>query len=157
MFALRLIRLIEQHADRLSEDLICKLKDRGTCAELLSRVPAAELKHRAYEIYRNVTDWLITKTESEVEERYLGLGARRAHQGVPFSQMLYALQATKENLWGFLRQEGVLEPTELIGEIDLLFSLERFFDGAAYFASLGYESARDHQLSDTPGERHTSH
>jgi len=41
-----------------------------------------------------------------------------------------------------LRQEGLLEPTELIGEIELLYSLERFFDRATYFAAVGYEGAR---------------
>jgi len=120
----------------------------------LTLVPAAELKHRAFEIYRNVTDWLITKTESEIEERYMGLGARRAHQGVPFSQMLYALHATKENLWAFLRQEGVLEPSELVGEIDLLYSLERFFDRAAYFASVGYENVRDREVAQALSGQH---
>lgn len=147
MFALRLVRLIEDHADRLSEGLIRKLKDSEACGDLLSSVPANELKHRAYEIYRNVTEWLLTKTESEIEERYIGLGTRRAHQGVPYSQMLYALHATKEYLWEFLRQEGFLEPTELIGEIDLLYSLERFFDRAAYFSSVGYESAREREVA----------
>ncbi len=147
MFALRLVRLIEDHADQLSEGLIRKLKDSEACSDLLSSVPASELKQRAYEIYRNVTDWLLTKTESEIEERYIGLGARRAHQGVPYSQMLYALHATKEHLWEFLRQEDLLQPTDLIGEIDLLYSTGRFFDRAAYFSSVGYENARDREVA----------
>ena len=84
----------------------------------------------------------MTKTDSEIEERYIGLGARRAHQDVPYSQMLYALQTTKEHLWEFLRQEGLQEAQELLGEFELLYSLERFFDRAAYFAAVGYESAR---------------
>ncbi len=146
MFALRLVRLIEEHAEKLSEGLIHKLKDCEACSELVTKVPAAELRHRAYEIYHNVTDWLTNKTEAEIEERYIGLGARRAHQGVPYSQMLYALQATKEQLWMFLRDEGLMEPTELIGEFDFLYSLERFFDRASYFAAVGYESARAREI-----------
>lgn len=142
MFAHRLVRLIEEHADKLSEGLIQKIRKSEACNELISLVPDHELKHRTYEIYHNVTEWLMMKTESEIEERYLGLGARRAHQDVPYSQMLYAIQATKEHLWEFLRQEGLLEPNELIGEMELLYSLERFFDRAAYFAAVGYEGAR---------------
>jgi hypothetical protein len=147
MIAHRLVRLIEQHADKLSEGLMRKLKNSEACGGLISLVPDNELKRRAYEIYHNVAEWLLTKTESEIEERYLGLGTRRAHQDVPYSQMLYALQATKEHLWDFLRQEGVLEPNELIGEIDLLYSLERFFDRAAYFAAVGYEGARAREVA----------
>lgn len=146
MFALRLIRLVEEHADQLAESLLKKLKDSESCNDLLTLVPQAELRNRAYEIYKNVTDWLLSKTESEVEERYLGLGARRATQDVPFSQMLYAIQTVKENLWDFLRQEDFMESQELLGEMELLYSLERFFDRVIYFASVGYEGARARQV-----------
>jgi hypothetical protein len=44
---------------------------------------------RTHEIYRNLSDWLLSKTPSEIEERYEALGMRRAKQGVPFSELLY--------------------------------------------------------------------
>ena len=141
MFALRLVRLIEDHADQLSEGLMSKLKASEACHDLLLSVPANELRDRAFEIYRNVTEWLLARTELEVEKRYIGLGERRARQGVPYSQMLYAIHTTKEHLWEFLRQEDLLEAADLIGEMDLLYSLGRFFDRSAYFLSLGYERA----------------
>jgi hypothetical protein len=147
MFALRLVRLVEQHADQLAESLLKKLKDSECCNDLLTLVPDSELKHRAYEIYRNVSDWLLSKSESEVEERYLGLGARRAKQDVPFSQMLYAIQTVKEHLWEFLRQEDFMESQELLGEMELLYSLERFFDRVIYFAAVGYEGSRARQVA----------
>lgn len=146
MFALRLIHLIEDHADRLAEGLMRKLDNSESCSELLHAVPAPELQHRAHEIYHNVAEWLLNKSDAEIEERFIGLGARRARQGVPYSQMLYALLATKEHLWQFLRDEALLEPTELIGELDLLYTLDRFFDRAAYFSSVGYESERESEL-----------
>jgi len=147
MFALRLVRLIEEHADQLSEGLLRKLKDSEACGDLMARVPPDELKHRAYEIYRHVSDWLVTGMEAEVEERYVGLGTRRAQQDIPYSQMLYALQTVKEHLWEFLRQEGLFEPQELLGEFELLFSLDRFFDRLLYFAAVGYEGARARQVA----------
>jgi len=147
MFALRLVRLIEEHADQLAEGLVKKLKDSEACDDLLGRVPDSELKHRAYEIYRHVSDWLVAKSESEVEERYIGLGARRAQQDVPYSQMLLAIETVKENLWEFLRQEGLFEPQELLGEFELLFSLDRFFDRVLYFSAVGYEGARARQVA----------
>ena len=56
MIALRLVRLIEDHTDQLSESLQRKLKNSDACSDLLSIVPNSELRHRAYEIYRNVTN-----------------------------------------------------------------------------------------------------
>jgi hypothetical protein len=146
MLAIRLVQLVEDHADRLSEGLLRKLKSCEACSELLCRVPPHELKNRTYEIYRNLGDWVLNKTDSEIEERYLGLGARRARQGVPFSQFLYAIQTTKEHLWEFLHEEGFLEPRELVAEMDLLRSVERFFDLALYFAATGYETKRQSEL-----------
>src|SRR5271167_3743984 len=96
MFAVRLVQLIETHADKLSEALIHKLKNAEECNELLSKVPAHELKHRTYEIYKHSGDWLLTKTLSEVEERYIGLGTRRARQDVPFSQIMFATPTPKQ-------------------------------------------------------------
>jgi hypothetical protein len=139
MFAIRLVQLIETHADKLSEALIRKLKNADECREFLDKIPAHELKHRTYEIYRHLGDWLLSKTLSEVEERYVGLGARRARQGVPFSQVMFAIQTTKHVLWDYLLLEGLLEPEDLIGEMELVRSLGQFFDRALYYAAIGYE------------------
>jgi hypothetical protein len=140
MFAFRLVQLIETHADMLSEGLAHKMRTAAQCQELLRKVPADELKRRSHEIYRHLGEWLTTRTESDIEERYVGLGMRRARQGVSFSTFLWAVTSTKEYLWEFLEREGLLEqPMELIGELDLLHSLERFFDRVLYFASVGYE------------------
>src|SRR6516162_489464 len=65
MFAVKLVHLIETHADKLSEALIHKLKNAGECSELVAKVPAHELKHRTYEIYNHLSDWLLSKTLSE--------------------------------------------------------------------------------------------
>jgi len=140
MFAIRLVQLIEARAEALSEGLAQKLKSSDRCGELLRRVPPDELNRRAQEIYRNLTDWVLNKTEAEIEDRYIGLGMRRARQGVPFPAFFWAVAETKEYLLEFLRREGFLdEPVELIGEIELTASLERFFDQALYFAAMGYE------------------
>jgi hypothetical protein len=150
MFAVRLVQLIETHADKLSEALIHKLKNAEECSELLSKVPAHELKHRTYEIYRHLSDWLLTKTLSEVEERYIGLGARRARQGVPFSQIMFAIQTTKRVLWDYLLLEGLLEPEDLIGEMELVRNLGQFFDRALYYAAIGYEQTQKTELGHAP-------
>ena len=142
MFAIKLVQLIEAHADSLSEGLAHRLKNSERCGDLFLKVSPEELQRRTYEIYRNLSDWLQNKTESEIEERYVGLGIRRARQGVAFSDFLWAINTTKEYLWEFLQREGLLEePVEFFGELELFHSLERFFDRVLYFASVGYESA----------------
>lgn len=141
MFALRMVQLIESNAGALSEELMHRLKTSESCPDLFHKVSAQELKMRTHEIYRNLSDWILAKTQSEIEERYVGLGIRRAKQGVPFSQFLYALNVTKECLWAYLERETLLEfPVEMLGDLELLHSIGRFFDRAAYSGSLGYET-----------------
>ena len=135
-----------------------QLTNTDRCSALLHKVPADELKRRTYEIYRNLGEWLLTKTETEIEERYIGLGTRRAKQGVPFSHFLWAVSATKEYLCEYLQREGLLEePIEFYGEMQLLRSVERFFDRVLYFAATGYENVREgevSQMSAAHGRRH---
>jgi len=150
MFAVRLVQLIETHADKLSETLMHKLKDAEECRDLVSKVPAHELKHRTYEVYKNLTDWLVAKKSWEVEEKYIGLGARRARQAVPFSQFLFAVHTIKQVLWDYVLMEGLLEPEDLIGEMELVRSIVQFFDRATYYAAVGYEQAQKAE----PGHAH---
>jgi hypothetical protein len=140
MIALRLVRLIESHSEELTESLIQKV-ERSSRAADLQKVPSHELRERAREVYRNLSDWLLTKTEDDIERVYTPLGRHRAQQGVTLSAVCWALMMTEENLWDFLEMEGMREqPLEILGGFELLRLMDSFFDQAIYFATLGYES-----------------
>jgi hypothetical protein len=142
MLALRLVRLIESHADQLSKDLIHRLEHDDRCVDL-RKVPEEELIRRSYDIYRHLTDWVLHKSEDELERAYRELGVRRAAQEVALSQVLYAVLATKEQLWKFLQNEGaVTSPVELFGEMELFRLVDQFFDKAVCYMASGYEQAR---------------
>jgi len=147
-----MVRLIESHTDGLASELMRRLVASERCRDLVQKVPAQELEMRTREIYRHMTDWLLLKTESEMEAQYIGLGERRLQQGVPFSDLLFALAATKECLWEYLEREGLLEdPVELLGDLNLLHALGRFFDRIAYAVAVGYESVyREENISPVP-------
>jgi hypothetical protein len=50
---------------------------------------------------------------------------------------------TKEHLWSFLEQQGFLRsPIEILGELELLRLLDKFFDRAFCFVAEGYQRAR---------------
>ena len=142
MLAIRLVRLIESHAERLSRGLTLRLEKDPHCSDL-RKVPSEELSARTYEIFRNLSDWLLSKTEHELERVYTEVGIRRCSQGVAFSHLLYAITATKEELWRFLQDEGVVtKPVELFAEMELFRLLDQFFDKALYYVATGYETAR---------------
>ena len=139
MFSYRLVRLIESHADALAEGLEERVQ---TCPQVthFRRVPPHELRERVYEIYRHLGEWLLGKNGQDIEHRYREIGARRARQKVPLSEVVQAIVLTKENLWEFLKSEAVMDRAiEIMGELELLQMLEMFFDRAIYYAAVGYE------------------
>jgi hypothetical protein len=139
MLAYRLVRLIETHSDALAASLLERVRSSPLVVEY-KRVPPAELKLRVYEIYRHLGEWLMNKRHTDIEVRYVEIGARRAAQGVPVSQLSWTIVLTKENLWEYLKKESVMErPTEVFGELEMLQLLDQFFDRAIYYAALGHE------------------
>jgi len=139
MFSYRLVRLIETHADALAAGLEERVQA-NTQISQLRKVPAHELRERVYEIYRHLGEWLLGKNELDIEHRYVEIGARRAQQGVPLSEVIQAITLTKENLWDFLKSEAVIDrAVEIMGELELLQMLEMFFDRAIYYAAVGHE------------------
>ncbi len=142
MLAGRLVRLIEKHSEQLSRELSEKVWNSPRCSDL-RKVPPDELRHRASEIYQNLSSWLMDKTETEVEQRYTELGARRAGQGVAYSHFLWAITETKGHVFAFVKREGLSESAvELHGELELMYLLDQFFDRALYYTALGYERER---------------
>ena len=142
MLAYRLVRLIETHSDALAASLLERVRS-SELTRSYRQVPPEELKQRVYEIYRHLGDWLLGKSVSDIEQRYEEIGTRRAHQGVPISELTWTIILTKENLWEFLKKESLMErPVEVFGELEMLQLLDQFFDRAIYFASIGYERAQ---------------
>ncbi len=140
MIALRLVHLIEDHSEELAESLLQKLA-RSSRAAGLFLVHGQEIRERSREIYRNLSDWLLTKTDEDIERVYTALGRRRAEQGVPLSAVCWAINMTEQNLWDFLEMEGMRERAlEILGGLELLRLMDQFFDQAIYYATVGYES-----------------
>ena len=138
MLGSRLCKLIEQNADGLSEGVADKLRSS-------SRTPGYrdlghhELAKAAREVFSNLSDWLLTKTESDIEVRYMDLGARRAKEKIALPELVWAILMTKEHLLAFLRREGMVEsPVQVYGELELMQLLDQFFDRAVYYAVCGY-------------------
>lgn len=141
MLLYRLVRLIETHSQALAASLLLRVQESDQVPDFRN-VPGEELKQRVYEIYRHLGDWLLGKTEFDIEKRYREIGARRAQQHVPFSQVAMVIVFTKENLWEFLKKESAINrPVDVFGELEMLQLLEQFFDHAIFYAALGYERA----------------
>lgn len=136
-----LMRLIETHAEELADRLIHALRTNPRTT-FLHQVSEAELKRRGFDLYHNLGRWLAEKSETEIEATYRENGRRRFLEGVPLSQLIYALILMKQHLWDFIRKNDLPETaTNLYGEEQLEMMVGQFFDKALYHAVRGYEEA----------------
>lgn len=135
----KLVRLIEDNSEALAAGLVEKVRNSPFLPEY-HNVPPAELKERVQGIYGQLGDWLEKRQEEDIAARYRAIGARRAEQGVPLSQLYWTIVLTKENLWEYLKKSSMSEDLrQLSGELEMLQLLDQFFDRAIYYAAVGYE------------------
>jgi hypothetical protein len=141
MLSHKFVRLIEDHSDTLAQGLLHKVQ-RSSRTAAYNKIAPEELSQRVYEIYRHLGEWLMDKSEADIQQRYTQIGARRAHQHIPLSELIWAIMLTKDNLWEFVLDESYPDrPVEIFGKQELLQLLDQFFDRAVYYAAVGYERA----------------
>lgn len=154
ILAHRLVRLIETYSENLADALVFRVHH-FPALRSYSNVSAEELKQRVREIYQHLGEWLLGKTEGDIERRYEEIGARRFHQGVPLSELIWTIIQTKENLWDYLNRESFSGfEIEVLAEHELFRMIDRFFNHAIHYAAIGYEQAA---LTEKLVESHTSY
>jgi hypothetical protein len=141
MLGIRLVRLIERHSEALSRGLVQEIHKSDRTSDFHG-IPPKDLRLAAGELYRNLGEWLLQKTEDEIQTRFETVAAQRAAQGIRLHQFVWALMLTRDHLWRFLRQQAFADNiVELHDEMELQQLLNQFFDRAMYYAILGYEKA----------------
>ena len=151
MRPLKLVQHMKTNPERMSEGLLQKIRSSDRCRDLLQKVPGEEHKRYTLQIYLDLTDWLADERDSIVEQHYAAMGLRRAQQGVPFSNLFWAVSIARDYLWEYIQQECLLdEPVEFWGGVKLLRSLNQFFDSALYFALVGYQRAGKDSFTPVP-------
>jgi hypothetical protein len=135
----KLIDLIEDHADELTERMVLKVRqDPRTTA--YHRFDDEELGERARLVYANLGKWLGETSEAGVEEEYFRLGRQRCTERIPLSEVVMALLLTRRNLWHFVELQGWDTVFDLRQQLDLELLVVRFFDRAIHHAVRGYET-----------------
>jgi hypothetical protein len=141
MLAMKLVRLIETHCEGLSLGLTEQIHKSPRTADF-RRIPPKDLQMAAAEVYRNLGEWLLQKTEGDIARHFKAIAAQRADQGIRLHQLIWALMLTRNHVRHFLRREGVADNiVALHGEMELHQLLDQFFDRAVYYVALGHEEA----------------
>jgi RsbT co-antagonist protein rsbRD N-terminal domain len=152
MLAIRLIQLIEDHAESLTHEAMQDVLA-NEHASSFRRVPKTEIEPRITALYHNLGKWIGDPRDDEIRQEYEYWGRTRFRQGIPLSEVVYVLMLTKKHLRKFIREHGLvtfsgdrvtpdeLVPVELHAIQELNYLVGDFFDRALYYLVRGYESA----------------
>ena len=141
MLSARLVRTIEQHAEQLTREVVADLRQNPR-TPAYHALPAEELRLRAHNVYSNLGGWIGEKDESAIVSSYTALGQTRHAEGIPLSEVVFALMRLREHLREYVSKTAVSQSAvELYQEEELNLLIDRFFDKAIYHTVRGYETA----------------
>ena len=150
MVAERLVELIEIQADRLAADVAHDLMTNTRTTGFRS-VNRTELEERLFHLLHHLGDWISDRRSEKVQVEFADWGRRRFDQGIPISQIVFAIVVLKEHLRRYIREHGLVEasfprtdgdyvlPMHLHSLQELNAQVGRFFDEALYHLAQGYE------------------
>jgi hypothetical protein len=152
MLSARLVELIEIHASQLTNDVIQDLatNPRTPGFRTISR---EELEQRLYRILHHLGNWIGDARSAMVEHEFSEWGSQRFDQGIPISEIVYAIVVLKNHLHRYIRDNGLVEaafprtdgdyvlPMHLYSLQDLNARVGEFFDESLYYVARGYEQS----------------
>jgi hypothetical protein len=155
VIAAKLVELIEIHARQLTSevahDLTSNERTRGFRA-----VPLQDLEPRLFQLLHHLGNWIGEPHSVKVQTEFMDWGRRRFDQGIPLSELIYAVIVLKQHLRRYISDNGLVDasfprvegdyvlPLHLHSLQELNSRVGQFFDEALYYLARGYEErARD--------------
>ncbi len=150
MIGAKLVELIESHAPRLTSDIT---RDLTTNKRTLGfrRVRPQDLEQRVFQLLHHLGNWIGDPHSEKVQIEFTDSGRTRFDQGIPLSELIYAIIVIKQHLRQYIRDNGLIDAAFPHAESDYVLPLHlhslqelnalvgQFFDEALYNLACGYE------------------
>jgi hypothetical protein len=150
----RLVGIIERNAEAFTQGTVKNLQS-SPRTKSYHNLPYDEIYDRVYAVYHDLGRWLWGKPSEAIRAWYSELGQKRCAEGIPLSEVLWALIFTKDRLIAYLDGSGLVDSA--VGlyqqqEFDRLIG--HFFDRAICYAAEGYQqyAAQQKKSSEGPHE-----
>jgi len=139
MLSSRLVHMVEEHAEELTQGLLSSIRENPRL-EAYKSVSADEVRRRTHEVYSHLGRWIGDRSEPAIADSFGGWARRRHAEGVPASELVHALQMMKEHLEKYILASGLGSSVlEIYQEEELHVLVDHFFDKAVYWVVRGYE------------------
>jgi hypothetical protein len=130
----------------VAQDLITNERTTG-----FRTVRRSDLDERLFQLLHHLGDWIGDRRSDDVRMEFADWGRRRFNQGIPISQIVFAIIILKQHLRRYIREHGLVEasfprvdgdyvlPMHLHSLQELNAQVGRFFD-EALLPTQGYEA-----------------
>jgi hypothetical protein len=151
MLGARLLQLTQAHAEPLSRDVMDDLMTNER-TPTFRRLNAADVHTRVLALFYNLGRWIGDPDDNAVRDEYEQWGRVRFREGVPISELVYALVIMKSHLGRYVREHGLVDfagdrvapqellPLELHSIQEVNYQIGEFFDRALYHLARGFEA-----------------
>jgi hypothetical protein len=136
----RLVQLIQDHADRIADTLVRKVRGHSDLVTLAKRHPT-ELHNWCADQVSCLNESLLAPGD-ELKPRYTSLGRARFAESIPLHEAVLRLFLLKDTIIEFVHTQGLpMTALDLYAQEELEQRISRFFDVAVYHVVCGYEEA----------------
>jgi hypothetical protein len=143
----RLIALIESHAEELTRGTVQKLQANPHTPSYRN-LSYNDVYGKVFDVYNNIGRWLLEKTDRAIQTEYNELGERRLKEGIPLSEVVWALVLTKRHLHMYVSAWAFADSAvELYRRQEFDRMIGQFFDRAICYTVEGYEHMRESDLA----------
>jgi hypothetical protein len=153
MISAKLVHRIEDHWEQVSARFFRLMRSSQDMPHF-ARLPETELTEVCRRVLRNLGNWLVSGSESDIAWIFERIGAERHRSGIPLSEAIRVVQLLKDATVSFIQDEGPVDNSvQLYAEEELENQLGRFFDLLVFHLARGYEStaAPPLKMVATPG------
>ena len=164
MIGAKLVDLIEAHAWAMTSDVARDLLTNERTSGFRA-VRQQDLEQRIFQILHHLGNWIGDPKSVTVRAEFEDWGRRRFEQGIPLSEILYAVIVLKQHMGRYILDNGLVDaafpridsdyvlPMHLNSLQDLHGRLGRFFDEALYYLACGYEAEAKEVAARDPAHR----
>jgi len=141
----KFIRLVEDHAESLTQEWIKEVKT-NTCTTGYSKIEDAILGVRVFDVYKRLGEWIMNTdpADPKTAEHFIKLGRERANEKLKNSEVVYALILARVVLWRHIVGQGIINSTmDMYQSLEFYQKVNNFFDKAVYFVAVGFESVNN--------------
>ncbi len=145
-----LIAIVESHVDDLANTWVQEVKK----SEYLSsyqKLPDKELHSRGYVLFSNLLNWLLKGASNDDAAVYFkNVGEERIKEGMPLTEVYYALYLEKKVLWSFVAWKDEVTGILKAGDaIEFMTVINNYFDLGDFYIIKGYNEQLYRQMEET--------